>query len=275
MFDFSYLQKQARQEVKICLQAWTEILNDELGDRIDYVYSKGSAMKKWDSAIDYVPVISDVDIHILLKDQNALFSESEDAFTDAMRFSKRYEDIFFELEPNPLHFPRSQLIHVNEFLKEEGFVPPRVEDVKPVIGTPRQNSLQSSETIRQIDLSNLLKLKDYLDAVPMVAVDRAGFDFWSLIRRMLWKVSPAPVRVITQSHEDPLEVWTWNRTKIASTLDEIELSDIAEQYRGFYEAGWDLFLSNMTSRDDYRRMVEFGYRVLRNCYEKAKELDSQ
>ncbi|MHA2065893.1 MAG: hypothetical protein ACXABY_16100, partial [Candidatus Thorarchaeota archaeon] len=62
MTDFALLHKKARHDIRMCLQAWIEILHDELGERIDYVYSKGSSMKNWDSPIDYVPVLSDVDI---------------------------------------------------------------------------------------------------------------------------------------------------------------------------------------------------------------------
>jgi hypothetical protein len=272
MTDFALLHKKARHDIRMCLQAWIEILSDELGDRIDYIYSKGSSMKNWDSAIDYVPVLSDVDIHILLKDDADLFSESNERFEAAMRFSKRFEDRFYELEPDPLHFPRSQLIHVNRYKNENWFVMPRAEDVQPLIGNPPPVRLPSIETIRKIDLKNLVDLEEYLQWLPMGAMDRAGFDFWSLIRRMLWRVSPSPVRVITQTHENPSEVWNWNRTKICAHLLEFGLEEIEKFYRKFYMAGWRLFTSGYTSRDDFRDVVNSGYYLLKGCHEKALSL---
>ena len=34
------------------------------------IYFKGSAQKRWDSPVDYVPEVSDVDIHVLLRDDD-------------------------------------------------------------------------------------------------------------------------------------------------------------------------------------------------------------
>jgi hypothetical protein len=253
----------------MCLQAWIEILRDELGDRIDYVYTKGSSMKKWDSPIDYVPVLGDVDIHILLKDDEDLFSGNRERFEAAMRFSQRFEDRFYELEPDPLHFPRSQLIHVNQYKNENWFVMPRAEDVQPLIGDFQPANLPSIKTIRQIDLKNLVDLEEYLQWLPMGTMDRAGFDFWSLIRRMLWRVSPAPVRLISQTHDNPLDVWNWNRTRVSAELLNMELEGIERFYREFYMAGWRLFISGFTSRNDFRDVVNNGFYLLKGCYEQA------
>ncbi|MHA2356206.1 MAG: hypothetical protein ACXADC_13580 [Candidatus Thorarchaeota archaeon] len=272
MTDFAVLHKEARHDIRMCLQSWIEVLRDELGDRIDYVYSKGSSMKNWDSPIDYVPVVSDVDIHILLKDDEDFFYGCEERFDAAMRLSQRFEDRFFELEPEPLHFPRSQLIHVNRYKNEDSFVMPRVEDVQPLIGHPPQEQLPSNDTIRQIDLKNLMELEEYIQWLPMGAMDRAGFDFWSLIRRMLWRVSPSPVRVITQTHDNAYEVWNWNRTKLSAYLLEMGLDEIEKFYREFYMAGWRLFISGYTSRADFRGVAISGYYLLKRCHEYALNL---
>ena len=269
MTDFASLHKKARHDIRMCLQAWIEILRDELGERIDYVYTKGSSMKKWDSPIDYVPVIGDVDIHILLRDDADFFSGCEERFEAAMRLSQRFEDRFYELEPEPLHLPRSQLIHVNRYQNENWFIMPRAEDVQPLIGHPQPERLPSNETIRQIDLKNLVELEEYLQWLPMGAMDRAGFDFWSLIRRMLWRVSPSPVRVITQTYDDPYEVWNWNRTRRCDHLVELGLDDIERFYREFYMAGWRLFTSGFTSHSDFRDVVNNGYNLLKGCHEQA------
>ncbi|MFW9966953.1 MAG: hypothetical protein ACFFEA_07350, partial [Candidatus Thorarchaeota archaeon] len=160
-------------------------------------------------------------------------------------------------------------VHVNRYKNEDWFVMPKAEDVQPLIGHPQQEQLPSTETIRRIDLKNLVELEEYLQWLPMAAMDRAGFDFWSLIRQMLWRVSPAPTRLITQIHSDPYEVWNWNRTKICEKLLDMGLDHIESFYREFYMAGWRLFISGFTSLADFRKVVLNGYGLLKGCYEQA------
>ncbi|MFX1370178.1 MAG: hypothetical protein ACFFAY_16430 [Promethearchaeota archaeon] len=273
MVDFPSLHKSARHDVRMCIQAWADVLRETLGNRIDYVYSKGSSCKKWDSPIDYVPVLSDVDIHICLKDNDWFFAESELPFEDAMDLSRKFEERFFELESDPLHFPRSQLIHVNEFMqKNERFIPPIIEHVHPVIGVPKRMPFPSVENARKWDKENVLELEEYLKEVSMSVVDRAGFDFWSQIRRICWRVSPMPVRLITQIHENPYEVWTWNRTQIATKLGEMGLADIERLYRDYYMAGWRLFLSEFRNRHEFREVVHNGLRLLNECLKQVKTM---
>jgi len=273
MVDFASLHKSARHDIRMCIQAWSEVLREAFGDRIECVYSKGSASKNWDSPIDYVPVLSDVDIHIHLKDNDGFFEGKEVPFEDALAMSKAFEERFYELEPEPLHFPRPQLVHVNEFLGEmENFVPPLIEHVHPIIGTPKQMPMPSTEKVKKWDRENLLDLEVYLKEVAMSVVDRAGFDFWSQIRRICWRVSPAPVRLITQKHENPYEVWAWNRTQLTERLVDMGLDRIEHLYREFYMAGWNLFLSEFTDRHHFRRVVDNGLHLLHECVEFVKTL---
>ena len=68
MVDFSKFHKAARHDVRMCIQAWSETVQKFFSDRLDYMYAQGSAVKRWDSPIDYVPILSDVDLHIHLTD---------------------------------------------------------------------------------------------------------------------------------------------------------------------------------------------------------------
>ncbi|MFQ5833754.1 MAG: hypothetical protein ACE5H4_13690 [Candidatus Thorarchaeota archaeon] len=265
MVDFSLLHKKARHDIRVCLQVWSELLRESLGERLKYAYAKGSAVKTWDSAIDYVPVVSDVDIHVYLSDDAGLFAGYDDAFKRSMELSSLFERAFYQREPDPLHLPRTQIVLLNDALKQKGFTMPRLSDVQPIVGNPVFPSQPSPETTRHYDLLNLRELGEYLDAVPLKTVDRAGFDFWSLIRTMIWRVSPTPVRLLTQRHEDPMEVWSWNRTRIAEELKTHGHNILEGRYRGFYEAGWRLFILGFTSSEDFRGMVYNGYYLLRGC----------
>ncbi len=269
MVDFSLLHKKARHDIRVCLQVWSELLRESFGERLKYAYAKGSAIKTWDSAIDYVPVVSDVDIHVFLSDDAGLFAGYEDEFKRSMELSSSFERAFYQREPDPLHLPRNQIVLLNDAMKQEEFTMPRLRDVQPIVGSPDFSSQSSPETIRNHDLLNLRELREFLDGVPMKTVDRAGFDFWSLIRTMTWRVSPAPVRLLTQSHDDPLEVWSWNRTRIAQVLKDQGHELLEQHYRGFYEAGWRLFISGFTSSEDFRGMVNHGYYLLKGCFDAA------
>lgn len=254
----------------MCFQTWSEVLREKFGNRIECVYAKGSAVKAWDSPIDYVPVLSDADIHVLLKDEEEFLDDEEDVFAQAMAMSHAYERRFFEMNPEPLHFPRSQIVHTNRFKLSHRYTPPKSGEVQELVGSLKQEALPSDEQIRKWDYENLIELEDFLRAVPMSAVDRAGFDFWTLIRRMVFRVSPSPFRLLTQDSDDPYEVWSWNRSRISREL-EGEYPNIEAHYRGFYEAGWHLFLSDFSSRDAFREVTTHGYYVLKGCYDKTME----
>ena len=268
MVDYLELQKRARAEINSALEIWTAILQETFGERIRYAYTKGSAIKSWDSIIDYVPEISDVDVHFRFTTlEDMIFSE--DPFSQAMEISSEYERRFLEEQPNAFHMPRSQLLLVDLLMEDVDYVPPRMSDIRVMIGTPKQIPLPSVDTIRSIDLSQLKSLETFLKGLPMSVIDRAGFDFWTIIRRMTWRVSPSPVRLLTQTHPDPLEVWSWNRSTIVKELEKQGLDDISDAYTKFYKTGWQLYMSDFKDSSAYRDMVKYGYLVLSGCLTRA------
>jgi hypothetical protein len=270
MFEWESLVERTRADIQTSLHAWKSVLMKSLGKRLKYAYAKGSAFKLWNSPIDYVPIISDVDIHIMLNDNQGLFCETKDAFADAMKLSQEYENQFIKLRPDYLHIPRSQLVLIDKLSDIVNYVPPRIQDVRMIIGEFSEPIFPTIEKIRRIDLDNLLSLAEFVSRIPDRVVDRTGLDFWSIIREMTWRVSPSPVRLLTQSADDPLEVWSWNRARITEELRAYGHDEIANHYRDFYLAGWNLFLSGFTSSSDYRWATKSGYYVLLKCLKVAK-----
>ena len=56
---------QIRVEVEAYVESVTEVLTEAIpASALRGLYYKGSALKQWDSALDYVPEISDVDFHL-------------------------------------------------------------------------------------------------------------------------------------------------------------------------------------------------------------------
>ena len=270
MIDYVELHKKAREDVNACLAVWKDIFSAE--DRgIEYAYAKGSATKKWDSPIDYVPEISDVDIHVSTTKEDGLFTPPND-FADAMHISEQYETRFHKIKSHALHMPRSQILRIQEMKQHEEYCPPRISDVHILLGDPKQEELLDFDMIRKYDMTNLIKLEEYIEPIPRQVFDRAGFDFWSIIRSMCWRVSPSPVRMLSQMHEDPIDLWTWNRTKIEQELRNRDYNQIADSYRGFYMSGWDLFLSDFKSGHAFREVVTNGYNLLKQCYDEGTNL---
>ncbi|MFX1482589.1 MAG: hypothetical protein ACFFCP_05295 [Promethearchaeota archaeon] len=265
MPDYSELMRKAREDTECAVEVWATILPEFLGSRLDCVYAKGSALKPWDSHIDYVPILSDVDIHIGLKDDAALFVGSSEDFDAAMDLSAQCEDEFVQRRPDYLHIPRMQVIETRFLKQSDKYTPPRLKDIRILYGTPILAEPPSPEAIRQSDLERVLEDEEFVDDLPRRILDRTGLDFWAIIRAMVWRVAPAPVRILTQINDDPLDVWSWNRSKIYEELIAAGYDSLAKHYHGFYTSGWQLYLSNFQGLHEYRDTVKHGYYVLYEC----------
>ena len=81
-------------------------------DAVLGIYSKGSAVKTWDSPIDYVAEISDLDIHVRIIDpfaENNPLSEID----GSLAFQRIMESRFLQARPHPVHFPRPRVLFLN------------------------------------------------------------------------------------------------------------------------------------------------------------------
>jgi hypothetical protein len=275
MQNYPKLLKSAREDTECALAVWTEILPQFFGSRLEYLYAMGSALKPWDSHIDYVPTISDVDIHIGLQDDDPLFGNSSDDFDLAVSVSQQCEEEFLRRRTNHLHVPRMQVIETRFLMQSEKYTPPRPQDIRILFGEPHLQELTSLDKIRAGDLESIFEEKEYLDDLPRTILDRTGLDWWAIIRAMCWRVSPAPVRILTQQHPDPLEVWSWNRTTIHRELLKEGYEAMASYYHGFYDSGWKLFLSEFKGLSEFRAVVNNGYYVLSECMKEASKLSSK
>ncbi|MGY5857987.1 MAG: hypothetical protein RTU63_01360 [Candidatus Thorarchaeota archaeon] len=275
MPDYSNMMKQAREDTECALKVWTDILPEILGSRLESMTTKGSATKPWDSHIDYVPVLSDVDIHITMKKDKPLFGSYSEDFEKAVEISKQCEEEFIRRKPDYFHIPRMQVIETHHLKQHVRYTPPRLQDIEVLYGEPKiPKRKPKPDTIREGDLENIIELKEYLQDMPRRIFDRTGLDWWAIIRVMCWRVSPSPVRIITQTHPDPLDVWSWNRTKIHGALLERGYEKLAKHYHAFYDAGWRLFLSGFSDLKAFRETAVNGYYVLYDCYWAVDELIS-
>ncbi len=273
MDDYLDYLSQAKQDVKSSLDIWTGIFNDCYKEKVDYIYCKGSAVKEWDSIIDYVPILGDLDIHVKLHDGESFFTDQEDAFFESIEISRKYEEQFCSQNRDYLHVPRTQIVNLSQLENEAFFVYPRIKDVEILIGKPKQNPIQSDSEIRTIDKNNILELKTHLLTLPMSAIDRSGLDLWTLVRRMSWRISPTPVRLLTQFHDSPLDVWTFNRTKICEELEKRDFSNICKLYTSYYETGWKAFFEGFKISKTLRELLILGYKILKSCLNEIEKTE--
>jgi hypothetical protein len=273
--DPQYPLTRARAEVRACIETWKQIFEDRFSDRIEYAYAKGSCVKEWRSPIDYVPFISDVDIHVKLVEGSSLFDEASDPFDEALEISTEYEEAFLRREPHPLHVPRTQIVVLNpHFSEPDFFLPSCIHEQNVMIGDPQPGEEQSAERIRAVDLKAILELGDVLRTLPMSAVDRVGVDLVPLIRRLTWRVSPTPVRLLSQLEDDPNGVWEWNRTRICEGLERHGYGDVSKHYREYYLKGWEVFRTEFRESQKMREMLASAYNVLRGVHTRALELSA-
>lgn len=275
MPDYSEIMARAREDTQCAMEVWADILPHFFESRLEYIYAKGSAMKPWDSFIDYVPTLSDVDIHVGFTDDNLIFGNSRNDFDTAIKLSQECEEEFIRRRPDHLHIPRMQVIETRFLMKNEKYTPPRPQDIHLLYGEPRLQELPTPDSIRAGDLERIFEDEEYLDDMPRRMFDRTGLDFWAVIRVMTWRISPSPVRILTQSHRDPFDVWSWNRTAIHRELLKKGYDKIAEHYQGFYETGWLLYLSGFQGLREFRETAKHGYYLLHECFMAAQRLHAQ
>lgn len=267
--------QQARKDIDHCLNVWKNLLTTEFQDRISYIYAKGSAIKPWQSAIDYVPILSDVDIHIKVKDHRSLFHGEQNALNKSLEISQKYEELFTRNAPDALHLPRTQLVIINQLLEAIDYIPPRIQDVQIVLGKPENLLHAKPDRIREIDYMKLLETRETLERLPMSLLDLSGLDYWALLRRNInWRVSPTPFRLLTQvSDITPDEIWSWNRTRITQELQNCEYDQLADHYKQYYLTGWKAFLSHYQDSRVVRQIIYHGINVLSLSYQALQALN--
>ena len=254
---------QAKTDIDYSLEIWKNLLINEFNENIKYAYAKGSAVKPWDSPLDYVPILSDLDIHIKMGNNYEIFQNVPDPIAKSLDISEKYEYNFKQKFPNSLHLPRTQLVSIDHLETLPEYVPPRLKDIRKVYGEPVFPIPPHASRIREIDFSHLGKIKKTLENLPMSLIDRSGLDYWIVIRRINWQVSPTPIRLLTQVIDTPpLEIWSWNRTKLVAELENNGFEELIQNYKEFYLKGWEAFLAQHQKSKTLRQIIYHGCKVL-------------
>lgn len=270
-WDKKYPDKEVlKEEVNCMVATFVEVLLNKIPpDEIQLIYFKGSGQKDWDTPIDYVPEISDVDIHILLSEDSTIHKYLG-RISDVLEINHMVEERYRKEKQSYLHFPRPQLVVLNDLLKQEDFIPTPGSAVSIVYGEeyPGYN-YNDMEKIKNIDCKRLKEEEETLSKLPLRVIDKPGRYLWEAIRNLVWHVSPVGPRILDLLGVKPELAWEVNRTAIISMLKDLGEKELSKNYTEFYLHSWDYFLSGYRDREAVRTAIKKGYLVLERALEIA------
>jgi hypothetical protein len=209
------------------------------------VFFKGSAFKVWDDLVDYVPELSDVDIHVWFEDDDG-FDKTFPTLEAALEFSAKAEAQFFATCPKPLHVPRVQLFALNWLLTYESFVSNPAGNPHSHFGLEYPSGQNPDpDVIRAIDSKSLLEEAEHLNVIkPERMVDKHSKDFRAILCDLGERIGPLASRALSVLGSSSEEAWGGhNRSSLLLKLEAQGQHDLVSSIRGFYWNAWTYFLS--------------------------------
>ena len=257
-----------RDRLRLEAECLAECFRDQLlslipDGEIRAIYLKGSVVKRWESALDYVPEVSDVDMHVWFHD-DAAWPKYLGTVPQALEVQRGVEARFAARISRPLHEPRPQLIVMNKMMAEfEDFLHSPRLIVRVLYGENYPEADYSgSASIRRHDSTRLVDEAGWVDKMPLHLVDKPGRYLREALRALVWRVSPTGPRALHVYGLDTEQAWSMNRTRVTLALRDLGLTSLADGYADFYMASWDYFLSGFTDSDVGRLAIEAAVRVL-------------
>lgn len=230
--------------------AWVEVLVGTVRGGVRAIHLKGSAVKPWDSPIDYVPGLSDVDIHVTLTDDTA--EAALDDLEIALRVNRAVLEAYRRRVPDALHVPRPQLVLADRLTRDPNVLPSPAGTVETLWGEtyPAYHLTAEEQAVQRSRDRDELTRPDHLafvDALPLRAIDRLGDRLVPLLGELNWRVSPVAPRVLEVLGAPYAEAWGMNRTSLVAELRARSVGPLAAAYESYYLAGWRLFLEGPES----------------------------
>lgn len=229
------------------------------------VFFKGSAFKAWDDLVDYVPELSDVDIHVWFEDDDG-FDKTFPTLEATLEFSAKAEARFFAACPKPLHVPRVQLIALNWLLTYESFVSNPAGNPHSHFGLQYPNAqTMDPDVIRATDSQNLIEQAEQISSVirPERMVDKHSKDFRSILCDLGERIGPLPSRVISVLGASFEDAWGGhNRSNLLRMLEAQGQHDLVSSIRGFYWNSWTYFLSQDRDGNAARTAIRHAVKAL-------------
>ena len=260
--------EQLRAECDVMRACIVDSLREALGDdEFVGIYSHGSSLKRWDTPLDYVAELSDVDVQMVLHHPERLTDDLE----LALHVARDYDRRFRERLPDAHHVPRPQIMAINEFMADPDFLPSPPGGSRTEFGRPIDEVRPQPDHARvpPADLRALQRRDgpELAKRAAMWLIDRPGKYAWQGLRDLAWRVGPTGPRVLSVLGTPYLDAWGSNRTKVYHQLVERGELKLAEDYATFYLRGWDFFLSGNENVRACHEGIVAGIRVLQRGHE--------
>jgi DNA ligase D-like protein (predicted 3'-phosphoesterase) len=205
------------------------------------MYAQGSAVKGWDGPIDYVPELSDVNVHVRLR--TPLEAQARAALADIELGLQRHR-LVEEALPSPrqrLHVPRGQVTIVNDLENAADYVPSPARFIRMLHGaaSSEQQPVVDADRVRTIDARGLVAAADETVIAKVAAdtVEYPGRHAFLALRQLSWRVSPLASRLMSVLGESYDDAWGTNRTTLINKLAEQDEA-LAARLVDYYLAAW-------------------------------------
>jgi hypothetical protein len=251
-----------RDEIDAMTEAFLEALFSVFPrPAIAGVYAKGSTRKRWDSLLDYVPELSDVDFHVLFADdrpREPYFPSVE----SGLLMQRTLEEGYARRVREPVHTPRVQLVIANALQRHVDFIHSVPHTVQTLVGLPYPAPRVDREKSLGAARRTLLAHESFLRDLGERVADKAGRYLWELLRDMNWRVGPTGPRVLELRGAPFLDAWGANRTAVRRMLIDRGEHALAADYAAYYLNGWQHFLSSRRDSEAARQAILAGARGL-------------
>jgi hypothetical protein len=240
-----------RTEVETMRREYTQALLDYGGSSVRDLFFKGSALKPWDSLIDYVPELSDIDLHLWLHDDAKLEWDLE----ECLEIQARVEHHFFTQHPNPVHVPRVQLMILNEVLQQRGFVGSPAHTSRSEFGHAYPARIPSGFETHDMDRQNILRDAQAPGFEGHRIIDEPSKHLRRFLRDLSWRMGPLASKVLSTLGADFNTAWGHNRTHLLGLLETRGQTALVNSIKGFYLSCWQYFLSRDLNGDASRSAI--------------------
>ncbi len=245
------------------------------------LYFKGSAQKPWHSLVDYVPGLSDVDMHLRLTPAEApRFDQMPTALQLSAAIDHEFQLLADETADGEFfHVPRPQITLLNALEAEGGVFASPASIVETIYGVPYEGADYTGlEAVRVQDRASLIANAEAAQAIAGALADRNGEYLWDLLRRVSWRLSPTASRALSVAGLDPQFAWTQPRTLLIAALRDAGLAAIADPYEAWFVAAWEYSLSSLqrsgpgsaVDGDAARRAMQHAYDCLTRASDWAR-----
>src|SRR5579884_4565920 len=235
------------------------------------LYVKGSSVKSWDSPLDYVPSLSDVDVHVLYASSET-HGRYFNSLDQAAGLSRSIETRYHRTVAEPMHITRVQLVVANDLYRQPDFIPSPAKTVRVRHGLPYPEAPVAAQDLERSRDTSRKRLRSEatgqrLGTLPGKVADEFGPHLRRQMRELSWRVAPTGPRVLEVLGVPFQTAWSSNRTKLCRLLVENGESDLASAYASFYLNGWRYYLTGDQNGEPARQAILAASRVLTRGWE--------